>query len=230
MENGTDAHFHDNSEHGDDAFLTRELGPYSVLDAVFDGLTWGSGGSFASKSVAAKLAGGKILRFDDVVRSLQEINDELSRSGTLTGRISYTTATVTLKLGTELFVANVGDSPAYLIRDRAVIELTTLDKIAADPSMVKSSVGYSSPLADKLNIARITLMPNDRLVLATDGVTDNLYLQEIVEIIRGKGTPAQAIATLADILSQRRQSNQGRFDVRGTFKLDDATAIIRYFS
>ncbi len=124
--NGTYANFQDNSAHGDDSFLTRELGPYFVLDAVFDGLTWGSGGDFASKSVTAKLEGGKISSVDDVVQLLEESNRELFNFGLVTGRISYTTATVALKLGNELFVVNVGDSPAYLIRDGAVIELATL--------------------------------------------------------------------------------------------------------
>ena len=225
MGNGTYAHFHDTSAHRDDFFLTRKLGPYSVLDAVFDGLTWGSGGSFASRSAAAKLREGKISSVDDVVQSLQAVNDELFNSG----RISYTTATVALKLGNELFVVNVGDSPAFLIRDGAVIELATLDRIAANSTMVQSSVGYNSSLADKLHHAHETLRPDDRLVLATDGVTDNLYLKEIAGIVHDKRTPRQAMAALVQLLEKKRQSNEGRRYGSGEFRIDDATVILRYF-
>ncbi len=93
--------------------------------------------------------------------------------------------------------------------------------------MVQSSVGYSVPLADKLNIARATLRPNDRLVLATDGVTDNLYLKEIAGIVHDKRTPRQAMAALVQLLGEKRQSNKGRLYGSGEFKIDDATVILR---
>ena len=48
------ATFQDNSSHGEDSFLVRDLGSGAFLDVVLDGVT-GHGGEEASQSVAAAL-------------------------------------------------------------------------------------------------------------------------------------------------------------------------------
>ena len=54
MLTGSLAILHDNTSHGEDSYLTRDLGDGNFLDAVLDGVT-GHGGDEASGSVADAL-------------------------------------------------------------------------------------------------------------------------------------------------------------------------------
>ena len=121
---------------------------------------------------------------------------------------------------------NVGDSPAYLIRNGRIIELTTMDKISGDLLGVTNSVGNGARFSYHTN--QISLEPKDKLVLVTDGISDNIYPQEIIDIVINEKTPQNAINRLWELLKKKRFSKQGRDDFFGDFKYDDTTAIIRY--
>ena len=71
---------YDNTAHGEDTYLTRDLGNGNFLDAVFDGVT-GHGGDEASGSVADALKELDITGPDDVVAALTEQNAEFHQVG-----------------------------------------------------------------------------------------------------------------------------------------------------
>ena len=222
MENGIHAQYFNNTYHGDDAYLTRVLNPTSVLDAVFDGVSTGIG-SKASQLMVEKLKSKEILNLGDIVELLKEANDELFKA---TNGVSLTTATIALKIDNQLCVLNVGDSPAYLLRYGGITELTTLDK-GKNPEIITHAVGEGKEFSYHIN--KVFLQPNDKLVLVTDGISDNIHPQEIAEIVYKENTPNGVVDKLDQLLKKKRASNSGRDDVFGRYKNDDTTSIIRYF-
>lgn len=69
--------------------------------------------------------------------------------------------------------------------------------------------------------AEVRLKPRDTVLLASDGLTDNLHLHEITEIIR-KGSLASAMQSIAS-LAQRRMSNESKGQPS---KPDDLSVIL----
>ncbi len=237
----TAAVLHSNRVHGQDAYVVRELGPGSSLDAVMDGLS-NSNGGHAARLVAARLGDVGISHHDDVVALLEKANAELfgTEHGWLRffyhlgffnraawfGRqyehMALTTVTAALRVGTGLYIVNVGDSPAYLVRGRAIITLTQHDVISFEK--VEAAVGLRSYLEPHFKYERIET--DDRLVFVTDGVSDNLTSEEIRDAVSSAFMPGMAVSNLEGLLAERQAKDVGLRD--GRFKVDDATAIVRF--
>ena len=107
------ATFQDNSTHGEDSFLVKDLGDGKFLDVVLDGVT-GHGGEEASQSVAEALNSADITSLDDVVGVLERMNAEFFQVGG--GRFLLTTVSAAIYQGDQLLTVSAGDSPIYHIR------------------------------------------------------------------------------------------------------------------
>ena len=223
MHNGSAASFHDNLAHGEDVFLIRELGDTVALDAVLDGVTHCEGG-YASSFTAQLLVDTAIDSLDDLITALEQANNTLFETGR--GRNLLTTITVSLKIGDELHLITAGDSPAYLFRGGEARELTTIVKSSLLPSLVGGAVGMHEKFTYVYK--RITLERHDRLLLATDGLTNNVFPQELADIVGRVASPREAVSALQELTSEKRRLNKGREDAYGTFREDDQTAVIRY--
>ena len=222
LSNGRVASYHDNSCHGDDAFVTRELDRCRALDAVLDGAT-GRGGKYASRYVADALRDVAIAGLDDLIHLLQRTNEALFRRGK--GSFLLTTLSVTLKLGDDLHIVSVGDSPVLLIRGGEMIALTAAARGSLPRGMTKV-LGHSHQLSYAAR--QITLQAWDRLVLATDGITDNVAPTELASLVQEARSPEAAVAALHGLLGEKRRGNRGRIDDYSGFIRDDTTALIRY--
>ena len=222
LANGRVASYHDNSCHGDDAFVTRALDHCRALDAVLDGTT-GRGGKYASRYVADSLRDATIERPDDLVDLLETTNRSLFQRGK--GSFLLTTLSAALKLGCDLHVVSVGDSPVFLVRDGELVALTAAAEGPTPHGMTKV-LGHS----EKLSYAarHLTLRAWDRLVLATDGITDNIAPTELAALVQEARSPEAAVAALRTLLGEKRRGNRGRIGDHGGFLRDDTTAIIRY--
>ncbi len=223
MENGDYAVYFKNSKHGEDNYLSRLLSSESIVDAVFDGVSTAGEGSKASLTLRTYLLNAEINKPTDVKNLLTGANINLSNQ--FMGK-ALTTATVALKIEDRLYVFNVGDSPAYIFRNGKAIELTTSDSLPENPSVISQSMG----IEDKLDIHRkqFKLRQNDRLVLATDGITDNISPDELYEcVIKNARNPDVVVNRLESLLLYKKRANIGH--VYNFFKNDDQTAIIRFF-
>ena len=224
LHNGQVAFYHDNSVHGEDAFVIRELNRITALDAVLDGAT-SYGGKYACRFAADSLQDAHIESLHDLVTILETANKSLFQRGR--GSFLLTTLSVALKTGDELQVLSAGDSPVYLIRDGEVVALTPTAGGGA-PLGITSALGRYEKLV--YTTRRITLQPQDRLVLATDGLTDNVSPSELAVVVQGATSPQDAVAALHDLLGEKKRRNRGRADDYAGFMMDDTTAIIRYLS
>jgi len=217
------ATLHDNSIHGEDTFLIRDLGPNAFLDAVMDGVT-GHGGEEASRSISEALAAAKLASPDDIVAVLEEINQEFFLAGG--GRFLLTTVSAALFLDGRLYVVSAGDSPVFLIRSGAFRQLS--GRVGGFlPVGAARAVGAQELL--QLTRTETTIEPGDRLVLATDGVSDNLLAAELAEIVRTVAMPQEAVQQVNDLIEARLREGRMPGPQGGRLRHDDRTAIFRFF-
>ena len=214
----------DNSAHGEDNLLTRDLGNGDFLDVVMDGVT-GHGGAEASRELAEALLECKADTIDDVAATITDVNDDFYGVGA--GRFLLTTVSVALYRDGRLYVAAAGDSPIILVtpesHDRLCGRLGGFLHVG-----VARAVGAAASLGEMVR-RDIEVQPGDRVVLATDGVTDNMDAAELAEIVRSADTPEEATGRIEEIIAGRLVEGRvpERLGVR--FRRDDRTAIIRFF-
>jgi serine/threonine protein phosphatase PrpC len=222
LPNGRAAAYQDNSYHGDDAFVTRELNCHMTLDAVLDGATE-RGGCEASSYAADVLREATIESLDDLATILDGANRQLFRRGK--GRFFLTTVSVALKIGHELHVLSVGDSPALLVRGRDIVALTPAAKGQTFLG-IANALGRHEKLLYKA--AYTNLQAQDRLILATDGIIENVAPSELAGLVGQALSAEEAVCALEQLLNEKKRQNKGRVDDRSGFRRDDATALIRY--
>jgi serine/threonine protein phosphatase PrpC len=222
LPNGDAAVFQDNSYHGEDTYVSRELNRHIAIDAVFDGAT-GRGGADASGYAAKTLQEATVDTVDGLVALLDLANQRLFQRGR--GQFFLTTASVMLKTGSTLHVLNVGDSPVFLIRGHDIMPLTGTAQGATFLG-IANALGRHERLSYKAT--SISLEAEDRLVLATDGLIENIAPSELIAVVDAASSPEQAVVSLQQLLGEKKQGNKGRVDESSGFRRDDATAIIRY--
>lgn len=183
------------------------------LFAVADGVTISSQGSGGA---AAELAISLLRRKfqGDIVESIMEVHEEIleaKRRGD--GTIGETTLTAAHIKRTHLEIANVGDSPAFLIRAGTARTLTQSDK--SEYGYITQVIGY--PETIKVHLNSLDLENGDCTIVASDGVghvLDSPYLPLIVS----KHPDATDLAD--EIINQARQTTSA-YD-------DDKSVIVLY--
>jgi serine/threonine protein phosphatase PrpC len=140
-----------------------------------------------------------------------------------------TTVTLAYSFGSQLFIAHVGDSRAYLLRGGRLYRLTqdhTLveqmiaqgvltPRRAANHQLrhvVTNIVGGSNP-GVTTELHKIDLAPGDRLLLCTDGLSEMSSDDRIAKILAGAPGPRAA----AEALTREANEQGGR---------DNVTAIV----
>jgi serine/threonine protein phosphatase PrpC len=221
MRTSTVAILHDNGGHGEDHYVVRTLNDNVSLDAVMDGVT-GRRGWEASQTLADALAVAPLTSPADLVAVLEDVNQQLYRRGL--GHFLLTTIAAALYCESVLHIIGAGDSPVVLIQPDTY-QLFASRTSGFSPLGPMRAIGISKQLG-RLYRAEVTLTPGDRVVLATDGVTDLVPRHELVEIVRAAVSPDAAVEQLHRLLVTRHAAaplgSQGR--------RDDWTTIVRFFS
>ncbi len=225
MLTSTVAILHDNTAHGEDNYFVRTLSPHACVDAVMDGVT-GRGGKEASQAVVRALAAASLTSPEAVVDVLEEVNRRFYQVSL--GRFLLTTASVALCLSGVLHVVCAGDSSVLLVRPQ-VVQLLSSRVRGFMQAGVTRALGMQKTLG-QLSRAEVTIEPDDRLVLATDGITNNITSDELVDIVRCAVSPDQAVERLQALLASRRATGILPAQLGGRFHHDDQTAICRFFS
>ena len=214
----------DNSSHGEDNLLTRDLGNEEFLDVVMDGVT-GHGGAEASKELGDALAQSPVGSIDEISATINQVNEEFFGVGA--GRFLLTTVSTALYRGGRLYVAAAGDSPIILVtpesHERLCGRLGGFLHVG-----VARAVGAAAELGQMVQ-KDVDIQPGVRLVLATDGVTDNMEVDEMAQIVRSSATPAEAAERIEEVIAGRLVEGRVPEKLGVRFRRDDRTAIIRFF-
>ena len=214
----------DNSAHGEDNLLTRDLGNGEFLDVVMDGVT-GHGGAEASRELGEALAESKSDNIDDITTTINDVNEEFFGVGA--GRFLLTTVSAALYRNGRLYVTAAGDSPIILVTPDSHERI--LGRAGGFMHVgVARAVGAAATLGEMAK-RDIDIQAGERIVLATDGVTDNMDITELAEIVRNSASPEEATDRIEEIIAGRLVKGRVPEKLGVRFRYDDRTAIVRFF-
>lgn len=131
-----------------------------------------------------------------------------------------TTLIITVLKNRKLYIGHVGDSRVYIVREDSIEKVTwdhsfieelvkngsiTRDEAVNHPkrNLITRAVGYELGL--QVDTYEIDLKDNDIILLCTDGLTNMLTEEEILDIIKNNEEPQDA----CDTLIQKANNNGG---------------------
>jgi len=192
-------------EGNEDRYLVREERGTTLL-AVADGVGGSSGGEIAADAALAELgtrffgAPADRATSDALAEALRDANAAVLRAAGASGhRDAATTIVAAAVRRGEAIVANLGDSRAYLIRDGMCRQITedhsgamehAITRFAGDPRGIQPDIFVES------------LLPDDRLLLCSDGLTRHVTPEEIAKAANDEDVRVAASA-LVDIANAR---------------------------
>ncbi|HEU0113330.1 MAG TPA: protein phosphatase 2C domain-containing protein [Thermomicrobiales bacterium] len=155
-------------------------------------------------------------------QAFRRANETIYAQGAATGgeRPMGTTLVAALLRGQYATVANVGDSRAYLLRAKGLTQITRDHTFVADEvargaltpeqarrspqrNVLTQALGSGPKLDAKLPaIYELTLLPDDRLLLCSDGFVDVLENADLIAAMLGRDAPAAA-RLLVDLARER---------------------------
>jgi protein phosphatase len=224
------------------ADVPLQFGETGYLMVVADGMGGHAGGEVASRLAIATLINitlhvpDWILRLDDeyakklmdrAADRVNQVHDVIRERARLDPQLRGmgTTMTATFSLGSDLFVAQVGDSRAYLFRNGS-LQLLTRDQTHAQyladmgaisqedvachqlRHMLTNALGSSQDDVET-DIRRWKLADGDCLLLCTDGLTDMLDDAAIAAVLARETRSSEACQQLVE----RALANGGRDNV-----------------
>jgi protein phosphatase len=191
------------------------------LLAVADGMGGHAAGEVASAAVIAALEQLDELGVNagDPQHALREaveeanvvLRDMVAADSELQGM--GTTVTAVLTDGEYAWLAHVGDSRAYLLREGTLQQLTrdhTFVQQLVDEGRITAQAAMSHPQRNyitraldgregiELDLERLDLLPGDRLLLCSDGLSGVVTDETIATVLDGS-TPDQAVHQLVDL-------------------------------
>ncbi len=205
---------------------TNNQDSYYVCDKwciVADGMGGHNGGEIASKTaveIIKKSLLQQSLSIDMLLRdAIETANAEVYRMSvddpTLEGM--GTTAVLCYFDGGEVAVANVGDSRAYHISDKGIVQVThdhsivqqliesgTITKSEAkthpQKNLITRAIGTERTIV--ADVSRIAVGEGDCILLCTDGLTTYVSDEEIAKVVRENDLD-RAVRILVDLANSR---------------------------
>lgn len=160
-------------------------------------------------------------------RAYREANNRIYAAGTAAGSGEATMGTTLVSAvvrGKYVTIANVGDSRAYLIRANRLNQITEDHSLVADQvakGEISAADARTSPHRNRLihalgqrekldsrlpNIYEIILLPQDRLLLCSDGFYDVVPDEDLLRVVLSSSAEVAA-ATLVDVARQRNTTD-----------------------
>lgn len=197
--------------------------------AVADGMGGYAGGEIASQ-LAIDFVRDLFVREmpSDVAGALKQAtrraNDAIYERARANGGVMGTTLVAAVIQGKYLTIANIGDSRAYLARARQLTQITQDHSLVAEQvakgelteeqarkspqrNIVTHAVGTQEQLDRRMpGIFELTLLPEDRLVLCTDGFFDVLVPDDYLRAL-ATSDPEAAAAALVHLAVERKTTD-----------------------
>lgn len=210
--------------------MTPGSGPGYLL-AVADGMGGYEGGEIASK-LAIDLLRDLFARDQpaDIALALKQAyrraNDAIysQGAGAADAPPMGTTLVTAVVRGKYVTIANVGDSRAYLMRANQITQVTQDHSLVAEQvqqgqisedqarksrqrNVLTQALGTKETLDKRMpSIYELALLPEDRLLLCTDGFFDVLTHDDYLQLMSGDD-PSEAAAQLTSLAVARRTTD-----------------------
>jgi PPM family protein phosphatase len=203
--------------------VTLDASEQPVLLAVSDGMGGADAGEVASALVVESLRSAMAEAkgdWDEVTKkAVERANRDVWNAARAPGRKGMgATVTAVCFHGTHAYIAEVGDSRAYLIRDGRVRQVTRdqsfvqylLDAGALKPeeaekypmkNVVLQAMGQSPDV--QVALGRLELRQGDRVLLCSDGLSNMLKAPEMREILDQEATLDAACKKLIEKANER---------------------------
>lgn len=189
--------------------VASSLAVHVVECYILNTLKW-----FYTKALAEETELGAQL-----IEAVEQANASILKHATQSGLTGMgTTITLGLRITDHLYVAHVGDSRGYILRDGKLYRLTRDHTIAAELSRmgeisredaekhpmrhVLTNVVGGQSHSLKVEIVKVWLNPDDRLIFCSDGLTDLVADPIIEQTVRDAASPEQACRMLVDLANQ----------------------------
>lgn len=216
-------------DHNEDAVLVSPVGDGgdAYVLAVADGMGGHAGGEIASRLAIETLQSHFASRMPDDValelkRAYRKANERIWNEGGTADVVGHmgTTLVSAVINGPYLTVANVGDSRAYLIRGNQVLQITQDHSLVAEQvekgeippgeersspqrNVLTAAIGTTEALERKHpDIYELPLLPEDRLLLCSDGFYDVIDQKDYAAQLTG-GDPDTLSLSLTSLAEQR---------------------------
>jgi serine/threonine protein phosphatase PrpC len=218
----------------EDSFLCNDT---QQIYAVADGIGGLPSGAQASE-MAVEVLGQIFSKYQpglpvDYQSVVEQINDKVFLLGRVLSPQFGIGSTLTFAhlTGTKLNIGHVGDSTALRVRAKQIEQLTTdhtienelrereargesLSLLMENRNALTRCIGQPPPIL--AHCCKHTVLPRDRYLLCSDGISRYIAMQEIEEIMLQSSEPGEAAQTLIN-----------RANERGG--LDNSTAVVLFF-
>lgn len=211
-----------------------EIGAAGVLLAVSDGMGGHEAGEVASAIVVDSLrralaSRAHSARRDEVLveQATKQANREVWQAAQEPGRERMgATLTGVLVRGTTAYIAEVGDSRAYLLRNGAIEQVTrdqSYVQLLIDKGAMPESEAENSPFSNvilqamglkpdvKVALGRLELRRRDCLILCSDGLSKKVSPERMKAIVFG--SPHLDAACVALVEEAKREGGQDNITV-----------------
>ena len=230
----------DGNADNEDSVAAIPYGPAAAVFAVADGAGGLPGGRRASETALQMLELSLQQSMQETMLLRTAILNGIEQANTAVRDLangSATTLTIVTIEGRTARTYQVGDSEAMIFGQRGRLKAQTtahsptgfaveagfLDQRAAlhheERHLVSNFIG-----TEQMHIdigAPVDLRPRDTVLLASDGLTDNLHFDEIVEAAR-KGPLSEALDRVTSTATRRMRGTQGN----GPSKPDDLSVVL----
>ncbi|MEQ8207791.1 MAG: protein phosphatase 2C domain-containing protein [Woeseia sp.] len=217
----------DKETENEDTVAAIEYGPAAAVLVVADGAGGLPAGKRASQMAVAELRRSLHQAQEDTMLMRTAILNGIEAANRAVldlGNGAATTLTVVGIEGRDVRAYQIGDSEALVVGQRGRVRLQTmahsptgfaveagfLDQRAAlhhaERHLVSNFLGTADMRIDMG--AAVALQSRDTVLLASDGLTDNIHLHETIEIIR-KGSLESAVEQLTRLAARRMSTESG---------------------
>ena len=201
-----------------------DVGERGVLLAVSDGMGGAAAGEVASALVVETLtlalatappdAPRDALMNDAVQKAHRAVWDVAKREAK---KMGATLTAVFVRAG-EAYIAEVGDSRAYLLRNGKLCQLThdqSMVQMLVDTGVIEPEQAETSPIRNiilqamgnqrnvKVALGKLELRDRDCIVLCSDGLTTHVHDDEIRDVVLATGRPEVSAQALIDLANER---------------------------
>ncbi|MBT7453604.1 MAG: Stp1/IreP family PP2C-type Ser/Thr phosphatase, partial [Gemmatimonadetes bacterium] len=208
-----------------DYFGAYEDTPYGDLWVVCDGMGGAAGGRIASVLAVeavreAMMSPGQKDEVSALLASVASANEKVFRRAQADPKLEGmgTTLVALLLRRGKAFVAHVGDSRAYHIRNGHLQQVTrdhtmvqemlddgvlTIEQARTHPDghIITRSVGIASQVKVDVDLSDFAVAPEDRWILCTDGLT-GMVSDEVIRSIAGDLSPSRACRTMVTLANE----------------------------